>query len=208
MSIDMISVLSFAVLIFSIILHEIAHGGAAYALGDPTAYRAGRLTLNPIPHIDLMGSIVLPAILVFTGSPFLIGWAKPVPINPAYFRNLRLGIVLTGAAGPATNLAIAALAAAAWKLLVPTQIVPAEPVGEVLVYASVINIVLAVFNLVPIPPLDGSRIVMGLLPRRLAYAYGRLERYGMLIVLGLLVAGGMTYVVTPVARFLIKILFS
>lgn len=200
---DLLSILNFVILIFSIVLHEIAHGWMAYKLGDPTAKNAGRLTLNPIPHIDLVGSILLPGILLLTNSRFLIGWAKPVPFNPGYFRNLRQGVMLVGAAGPATNLAIAVVAGMAWKLFEPEG-----TIGTLLAYASIINVVLAVFNLVPIPPLDGSRIVMGLLPPSLALPYARLERHGMLILFVLLWAGGMDYLVDPIAGFLLRIIFS
>lgn len=200
---EILDLLYFVILIFSIILHELAHGGVAFALGDPTARNAGRLTLNPIPHIDLMGSILLPLVLHLSGAGILIGWAKPVPVDIRRFRNPRRGFMLVGAAGPAANIAIACLAAAAWKALQPEG-----PAGHLLIYASVINVVLAAFNLVPIPPLDGSRIVMGLLPRRLAYEYGKLERYGMLIVLALVVAGGFRYVVWPIAELLMKVVFA
>lgn len=202
-SMQLINLLEFAILVFSIILHELAHGGVAFALGDPTAKNAGRLTLNPIPHIDLLGSILLPLVLLLSGAGILIGWAKPVPVDVARFRNPRRGFMLVGAAGPAANLAIACLAAAAWKALQPEG-----PADLLLKYTTFINVVLAVFNLVPIPPLDGSRIVMGLLPRRLAYEYGKLERYGMLIVLALVVAGGFRYVVWPIVDLLRKFVFA
>ena len=200
---SLFTLLELSILVFSIILHEIAHGGVAFLFGDPTARNAGRLTLNPVPHIDLMGSILLPLVLLFSGAHFLIGWAKPVPINVARLGNPRRDFMFVGAAGPATNLALAFLAAAAWKIFQPEG-----DAGRLLIYASVINVVLAAFNLMPIPPLDGSRIVMGLLPRRLAYEYGKLERYGMVIVLVLVVAGGFRYAVAPVADLLLRIMFA
>ena len=170
-------------LVFSIVFHEVAHGYAAYRLGDPTARDANRLTLNPLAHIDPMGSIVLPLILVFTKSPVLFGWAKPVPFNPGYFRNVKKGVMIVGAAGPAANLALAAVAAAAFRLFGPSGVI-----GFFLVQVCIINVILAVFNLIPIPPLDGSRIVIGFLPSDLARSYLRLERFGVFIIFGLLLA--------------------
>ena len=186
-------------LVFSIVFHEVAHGYAAYRLGDPTARDANRLTLNPLKHIDPMGSVLLPLILVFTNSPVLFGWAKPVPFNPGYFRNVKKGVMIVGAAGPAANLALAAIAAALLRLFSPGGVIELF-----LVHACIINVILAVFNLIPIPPLDGSRIVVGLLPSDLARSYLKLERFGFLIIFGLLWLGALDRVIWPLASLLLS----
>jgi len=194
-------IIRLAALVFSIVFHEVAHGYAAYRLGDPTARDANRLTLNPLAHIDPMGSVLLPLILVFTNSPVLFGWAKPVPFNPGYFRNVKKGMMIVGAAGPAANLALAAIAATVFRLFSPGGVI-----GLFLVHACIINVILAVFNLMPIPPLDGSRIVIGLLPSDLARAYLRLERFGFLIIFGLLWLGVLDHVLWPLAGLLLRVL--
>lgn len=191
------------VLVLSIVFHEVAHGYAAYRLGDPTARDAKRLTLNPLAHIDPMGSVVLPLFLVITNSPVLFGWAKPVPFNPGYFRDARKGMMIVGAAGPAANLLLAVLAAAAFRLLTPSGLF-----GLLLVHACIINVVLALFNLIPIPPLDGSRVVVGFLPLDLARSYLKIERFGFLIVFGLLWFGVLDRVLWPLADGLLRILLS
>ena len=153
-----------AVIIFSVIIHEVMHGVAADSLGDPTARYAGRLTLNPLPHLDLFGSIILPIIFALTPGSFLFGWAKPVPYNPYnLFRAPRWGEMIVAAAGPASNLALALLGG----LLVRLQIFP--DIAGVLMYIVVINISLTVLNLIPVPPLDGSKILSSILPGSLGY---------------------------------------
>jgi Zn-dependent protease len=167
------------VFLSSIILHEVAHGLAAYAFGDDTAMRAGRLTLNPFKHLDVLGTIFL--IIVLT-TGFGIGWAKPVPIDPRKFSNFRVGLFATALAGPATNIALALLA----LILAFFHVngILSFPGIETLVWSLFfLNMLLATFNLVPIPPLDGSRIVSSVLPIKLLVAYNRLERYGILIIL-------------------------
>jgi Zn-dependent protease len=196
-------VIRLAVLVISIIIHEVAHGYAAYRLGDPTAKDAKRLTLNPLAHIDPMGSIVLPLILVLTNSPVLFGWAKPVPFNPGYFRNPKQGIMIVGAAGPVSNLVLAVIAAVAYRLVGPGGVV-----GMVLVQFCVINVILALFNLIPIPPLDGSRIVAGLLPPALTRSYLKLERFGFLVIFGLLWVGALDHVLWPLADRVLGLLLS
>jgi len=196
-------IIKLVVLVFSIIFHEVAHGYAAYRLGDPTAKAANRLTLNPLAHIDPMGSILLPLMLVLTHSPVLFGWAKPVPFNPGYFRNVKRGVMIVGAAGPAANLALAAVAAVVFRLLTPSGVV-----GFFLVNVCVINVILAVFNLIPIPPLDGSRIAIGVMPATLAQSYRKLERYGFLIIFGLLWLGALDYVIWPLANLLLRFLLQ
>ena len=194
-------IIKLVALVLSIVFHEVAHGYAAYRLGDPTARDANRLTLNPLAHIDPMGSVLLPLILVFTGSPVLFGWAKPVPYNPGYFRNVKKGVMIVGAAGPAANLALAAVAATAFRLFTPTGVL-----GLLLVQVCLINVILAVFNLIPIPPLDGSRIVVGFLPPDLARGYFRLERFGFLIIFGLLWLGMLDRLIWPIAEGLLRLL--
>jgi Zn-dependent protease len=188
-------------LVFSIIIHEVAHGYVAYRLGDPTARDANRLTLNPIAHIDLMGSILLPLFLILVHSPVLLGWAKPVPFNPRYFRDVKKGVMLVGLAGPASNLILAAVAAIIFRIFPFNNII-----GLFLIQVCIINVILAVFNLIPIPPLDGSRVVTGFLPSRMISGYLRLERYGFLIVFGLLYLGVLNYILIPIANIILQFL--
>lgn len=170
------------------------HGYVALKFGDHTAERAGRLTLNPIPHIDLFGTILLPAFLIFTGSPILFGWAKPVPVNPLNFSDLRRGELLVSAAGILANFSLAILAAIIFQVLnaLPQEF-PAY-VGSILTFAVLINLVLGLFNLLPIPPLDGSKILMSQLPFNLARQYEKLTPYGFLILLMLLVTGMLGFI--------------
>lgn len=175
--------ISILVLLFSVILHEVMHGVVALKFGDTTAQRAGRLTLNPIPHIDLFGTILLPALLIFTGSPILFGWAKPVPVNPLNFSNIRRGELFVSAAGILANFGLAIAAAAIYHLLdALPQTFPAI-LGSILRFTVTINLVLGVFNLFPIPPLDGSKVLLSQLPLNLARQYQKLEPYGILILL-------------------------
>jgi Zn-dependent protease len=192
--------LALPALVFSIILHEVAHGYAAYRLGDPTAKYSNRLTLNPLAHIDLMGSIILPLILIVVHSPVLFGWAKPVPFNPYYFRNPKRGIMIVGAAGPLTNFALALISGLLFQVFAPFGVV----VGRFLAYFCVTNVVLGVFNLIPIPPLDGSRVMYGLLPERWLQSYMQLERYGFIILFVLLWGGALDVIIYPVAGLLLR----
>ena len=173
-------------ILLAITLHEAAHGWTAWRLGDDTAKRLGRVTFNPLAHIDRFGTILLPALLLFMRAPFLFGWAKPVPVNFARLRNPKRDMVWVAAAGPAMNLCLAVGSAAALHvaLLLPD---PVDQWVELNLINSVrINVILAVFNMLPLPPLDGGRVAVGLLPAGPALALARLERYGMFILLGII----------------------
>ena len=169
----MLTLLSLVVLILSVIVHEVAHGYAANSLGDPTARLAGRLTLNPLPHIDLMGSIVLPALLVFTNSPLLFGWAKPVPYNPYNLKNQRWGEAFVAVAGSATNLLLAVM----FGLLVRFSPLLGLDVTAISLAATIafVNLFLGLFNLIPFPPLDGFTALRSALPWHLASTLQRFE---------------------------------
>src|ERR1700675_4151443 len=171
----------------AITFHEAAHGFVAHRLGDHTAWELGRVSFNPLRHIDPFGTLVLPAILLLSHSPFLFGYAKPVPVNFRALRHPRLDMVWVALAGPATNIALALLAALAFHVLVFAPASTAQWLADNLKNALVINVVLAVFNMLPIPPLDGGRVAVGLLPRWLAFPLSRLEPYGMLILIGFLI---------------------
>lgn len=179
---DLIIVLP--VLLFSVIVHEVAHGWTALQLGDPTAARLGRLTLNPAPHVDPVMSLLLPAVCLLSHMPVL-GGARPVPVNPRNFRHPSRGMAIVAAAGPASNLVLALLAGLAVRA-VPYGGATSEALFRILVYAFQINTVLAAFNLLPIPPLDGSRIVAHFLRGKAAVWYASLERVGILILLAML----------------------
>src|SRR5207344_1581164 len=173
--------------LIAITFHEAAHGYVARFFGDETAARLGRVSLNPLRHIDPFGTILLPGLLLLAQSPFLFGYAKPVPVNFRALRNPRIGMVLVAAAGPAMNVVLAIVAALSFHLVVYLPATLAQWVALNLKNALIINIVLAVFNLFPLPPLDGGRIAVGLLPNVLARQLARLEPYGMMILIGLLI---------------------
>ncbi len=174
-------------LIIAITFHEAAHGFVAHALGDNTAYDRGRVSFNPLKHIDPFGTLMLPAMLLLAHSPFLFGYAKPVPVNFRALRNPRIDMVWVALAGPATNIALALAAAAAFHILDYVPANTARWVADNLKNALLINVVLAVFNMLPIPPLDGGRVAVGLLPRVLGAPLARLEPFGMLILIGILI---------------------
>ena len=190
----------------AVILHELAHGYSAYLLGDPTAARMGRLTLNPIAHIDLLGTLLLPFLLIMTGAPFLFGYAKPVPVDFTNLRNPRRDMVRVAAAGPIMNLILAGLSAFALKFLLSLQLITDGLVARNLLNSVLINVVLAVFNLFPLPPLDGGRVAAGLLPRQPALVLARLEPYGMLIVIFLLMTGILGDILQPPVLFVLNTL--
>lgn len=192
-------------LIFAITLHESAHGWAAGRLGDPTATMLGRVTINPIPHIDPIGTIAVPGALLLMsaltgGGGLLFGWAKPVPINPRYFRNPLKAMTITAAAGPLSNL----LQMIFWALLLKALAAVGfydKFVISVCAAGISVNLMLMAFNLIPIPPLDGGRIVRGLLLRQAGMAFDKIEPYGFMILLVLMVGGGLSFFVRPFLMF-------
>ena len=200
-------------LVFAIVFHEVAHGWVANKLGDPTAKDLGRLTLNPIPHIDLIGTIIMPLLLYFgTNGQFVFGYAKPVPIDPRYFKDPKKGMALSSLAGPGINLLMAILFSLVLRVIFPalkesdlTDISGRAlfPIALMLSYGVLINVALAVLNLVPVPPLDGSRIVYWLLPEKLGAAYYRLERFGMLILMALLIFRVLGAIIWPVVIYVL-----
>ncbi len=191
------------VLFFSVIIHEVSHGYIALLNGDPTAKLHGRLTLNPLPHIDPVGTILVPALLFLSHSGILFGWAKPVPVNPMNFRNFKTGEFSVSAAGPLSNFFLAVVFA---QLLPWAQ----NNLGFFLFckYGVIINLYLMLFNLIPIPPLDGSKVVMPLLPRSLQQLYAQLEPVGFVLILLLLYSGLWFALIMPIFRFLIGILIG
>jgi Zn-dependent protease len=170
-----------AVLLISVVAHEVAHGAMAYYFGDPTAKNLGRLTLNPVKHIDLFGSIILPLILFFSGTGFIVGWAKPVPYNPYNLRNRKVGEFWVSIAGVIVNLLIALFFGLALRFSLELGLSLA--VQDIFTYIVAINLVLMVFNLVPIPPLDGSKILMAILPYRFENVIRSVERYGIYVLI-------------------------
>jgi Zn-dependent protease len=195
-------------LLFAVVLHEVSHGWVAEKLGDPTARLSGRITLNPLVHIDPVGSVILPAVLLLTGSPFLFAWAKPVPVNFSNLRGGRRDMALVGLSGPLTNFFLAAFSSAIYHFTFSEFLVSAgisgfwyEPIRAMARISVGINLVLMVINLLPVLPLDGGRIVAGLAPLPVAQAMEKIERFGMLIVLLLIGSVVWSYIVCPVIIF-------
>jgi len=203
---QLVAVLLIPVL-FAIIVHEVSHGWVAKFLGDPTAQRLGRLTLNPVKHVDPIGTILVPALLVLLRTGFVFGWAKPVPVTWENLRHPKRDMAIVAAAGPASNL----LMAIGWGLMVKLSLIlpdGAAPVSEPLKYMGLggilANVLLMVFNLLPLPPLDGGRVAVGLLPGPWAWRLSRIEPYGFFILIGLMMTGILGAMIWPVAEIAVR----
>jgi len=195
--------ITFPLFLIAVVIHEYAHGWVAYRLGDPTAKQAGRLTLNPLAHIDPMGTILLPAMLILMRSPIVFGWAKPVPVNFSLLRHPKKDMLWVSMAGIGANILLAVV----FSFLLKTGLFPPNSYGYVVLTLGIlVNLVLAVFNAIPIPPLDGSKILLGLLPRNLAYSYLRTERFGFVILIGLLWMGLLGRIIWPMVSVLARAL--
>jgi Zn-dependent protease len=200
----------FIVLLFSLTVHEMAHAWTADRLGDPTARILGRVTLNPIAHIDPIGTIVFPLIALVTGVPIL-GWAKPVPVNISRLRNDRRDYVLVAAAGPASNIVLAVMAAAVLTMLPVSPLHLGEPnvtapLAGFLTFMVRTNVFLAIFNMLPIPPLDGGNVLSGLLPRHMASVFDQIRPYGFLLLYAVILTDAFSYLVGRPSRYLIDFL--
>lgn len=197
--------------LIAVVFHEVAHGWVANRLGDPTAKNLGRLTLNPIAHIDLFGTILVPAMLILAHSPFVFGYAKPVPVNFYNLRNPKRDMVWVALAGPVMNLLLGLGFVILWRVLLPETraLSGASPFLVPLVLMAqgglLINISLAVFNMFPLPPLDGGRVLVGLLPQPWSAKVAGLERFGMLLLIGLLYTGAIDRVIDAPTEFLLKL---
>ena len=200
-------VIAFIVLLFSLTVHESAHAWTADRLGDPTARLLGRVSLNPIVHADLVGTVLFPLVALVSHLP-LIGWAKPVPVNVRRLRHERRDYVLVAAAGPASNLVLAVVAALLLSVLPVSPVILGEPnvsapLASLLSLGVQLNLLLAVFNMLPIPPLDGGNVLSGLLPANLAVQFDRIRPYGVLLLYALMFTNGFEYVVLPPYKFLL-----
>lgn len=200
-------IISAPAILIAIVFHELAHGWVAYRLGDKTAKYAGRLTLNPISHIDFFGTIILPFILlIYTNGQWVFGYAKPVPVNPYNFKNPRAGMALTALAGPLANILFAVVCVfIGERILIPLQdLIPFfiyDPLIMIIKATINISIVLAAFNLIPVPPLDGGRILLGVLPLKYSHIAEKYEQFGFLIVMILIITGLTKYFVLPLVVF-------
>ena len=178
----LILIIQIAILLMAVVIHEVSHGAMANYLGDPTAKYAGRLTLNPIKHLDLWGSFLIPLFLFIVQSPVLFGWAKPVPYNPYNLRNKRWGPALVAAAGPGANLIVALVFGLALRFAPLANSIYLQNLAQIFIIIVVLNLLLAVFNLIPIPPLDGSKILFAALPYKYQHIVASMERYGLILL--------------------------
>jgi len=202
--------MSYVVLLFSLSVHESAHAWTAFRQGDPTARSLGRISLNPLVHVDVVGTVVMPLLMIFTGVP-LLGWAKPTPVDPRYFRNLRRGQIVVSGAGPLSNLLLALVCTA--LLFVAVRVLPGplrdQPVVVLLSMGVQLNVLLAVFNLVPLPPLDGSHVLEWALPHGMGHRYMRaISPYGGLVLLALVMSGALWTVLSPVRDTIVRLLYA
>jgi Zn-dependent protease len=204
--------IAFSVLLFSLTIHEMAHAWTADRLGDPTARELGRVSLNPVVHADLIGTVFFPLVALTTGAP-IIGWAKPVPVNTRRLTHPRRDYMLVAAAGPVSNLLLAVGSSALLAALHATDAVSPQTLGEANVSAPVaailsqamrLNVLLAVFNMMPIPPLDGGNVLAGLLPYRLAVTFNQIRPYGFVVLYVLILTGGFEYLVVPPYRMIVS----
>jgi Zn-dependent protease len=202
--------MSYVVLLFSLSVHESAHAWTALRQGDPTAQSLGRITLNPLAHVDIVGTVVMPLLMIFTGVP-LLGWAKPTPVDARHFRDLRRGQIVVSGAGPLSNLLLALVATAGLFVAVRVLSGPLrdQPLVVLLSMVVQLNVLLAVFNLVPLPPLDGSHIVEWTLPGGMGHRYVRaIAPYGGLVLLALVMSGALWTVLSPVHEAIVRLLYS
>jgi Zn-dependent protease len=202
---------AYVVLLFSLSVHESAHAWTALMEGDPTAQSQGRISLNPLVHVDLIGTVIMPLLMIFGGISWLIGWAKPTPVDPRHFRNVRRGEIIVSGAGPVSNMALALLFTAGLFVAIRVIAEPAldNPVIKLLLIGVQLNVLLAIFNLVPLPPLDGSHIVQWALPNGLGHRYIRaIGPYGAFILLALVMTGALFKVLSPILNFVLGILYG
>ena len=208
----MLEFIYIVVFLFSVIIHEIAHAYVAHLRGDDTAKAAGRITLNPVPHIDIFGSIILPAVLVLTKAPIIFGWAKPVPVNYARLKNPKIDIPLVSAAGPLSNIALAVIAGIgirAVRMFPEFYQGTGASIELVLSVVVLLNIILPIINLIPIPPLDGSKVITYFMPPHIAYKYLNINPFFSFLVLVILLLSGVIWAIAgPVIEFFVKVIIG
>ena len=200
----LVLIIQIAILLIAVVIHEVSHGAMANYLGDPTAKYAGRLSLNPIKHLDLWGSFLIPLFLLIFRSPILFGWAKPVPYNPYNLKNQKYGPAMVAAAGPGANLIIALIFGLALRFAPFTNSIYIQNLAQIFVYIVILNLLLAVFNLIPIPPLDGSKILFAALPSKYQHVMASMERYGLIVLLFFIFF--LFRFILPIVFFLFKII--